>query len=586
MKTLNKKLCLILSVLAVLCFGIMALVTFAPVQASAAVEGFTTTDFKMLDKGSIRKDVANNGIRFATFIGDESQQASYNYETDYELGTLFMPKALLGNEALELDKTYGGKSPAKVEFDGDMTKLTTDATYTGGKLFNAVLDLSAYTANADALNGVMVARTYVKKLSDNSVTYCDAVERAPAYVAAMAIEANEEDTNNTLATYVGKVEIVAPANFNLGAWSEAVEGPKTNVEGIPVTYSVSKGKPTQYGLFGGSMLETDLAKVTDDGKLEGLGEGDITLTVSALKGALTKAVPTTVTFPQVAWYGGEFNAADNYFTIKCKNVKDVKVNGVTLDKAKWTYTETVDHDVYNADRKYMPLEYILTIKKSDVLGTNINVQGDYAITLVTNDGYEFDIPVYVREAVELKPNSDKSNNANIKLMFLEARVNQFNLAASYFREDGSLVIPCLGQNYGRINVSAEYMHAFFGKYKTSDTIQCKWTALNDTDSTTRIKANYKVWSKTTNKSSGYGISSGNGLTPNNYTWNDIYQGMLYNGDVKYATERAAADQWMGDSTNDWIIFDPGTGVAAGRASAFVIASAYKAGTYVAYVPAA
>ncbi len=585
MKTLKSKLCVILSVFAILCFGLVAVMQLAPTKVSAAVDGYSTTDFKMLDKGSVRKDLEHNGLRFATFIGDESAEAGYDFVNDYELGTLFLPKSALGSADLTIDGTYlNGVQAVAAVFDGDTTKLTTDATYTGGKLFNAVIELTEFTNEANAMNGKIVARTYVKNKTTNEVAYLDAVERSAAYVAALALDAEEDDTDGTLSSYVQYVEIDAPANFNLGAWGEAVEGPKTNVEGIPVTYSVSQGYPTQTGLFGGSMLKTDLAKITDDGKIEGLGEGDCELTVSAAGGIKTATVPMTVSFPQVAWYGGEFNGADNYFTIKCKNVASVKVGEQIIDPAKWTYTATVDHTVYTLDSQYMPLEYNLSIKKSDVLGSNINVQGDYAITLVDNEGIPFDIPVYVREAVELKPNSDTSNNANIKLMFLDARLAQFNLAASYFKADNALVIPFLGTNYGRVNFNAEYVHAFFGKYKTAEKIESKLGFLNDNDQTTKITGSYKVWIKSTNKSSGYGFSNGDGLTPGGYTWVHLFQGMLYNGDVKYASQRDPADIYLGDSSNDWVITNAGN--AAGKASAFVIASAYKAGTYVAYTPAA
>ncbi len=576
MKTLKSKLCLILSVLACLCFGIVALVQLTPTNVSAQVEGYTTTDFKMIDKASVRLDAEKNGIRFATFIGDESAEASYDFVNDYELGTLFMPKSLLGEESLELDKDYEGKLPSVAVFDGNVDNLTTDLTYTGGKLFNAVINLTNYTDVEAALNGVMVARTYIKDLATSQVTYLEAVEKAPAYVAAIAIDNEEDDFTGTLTSYVQHVEIVAPANFNLGAWGEAVEGPKTNVEGIPVVYAFSQGKPTQAGLFGGSMLETDLAKVTADNKLEGLGEGDCELTVSAAGGEIVAAVPVTVSFPQVAWFGGEFSPAENYFTIRAKNVASIKFGDQTIDASKWTYTETVDHtdSSYNAERKWAPHEYIIKVKKSDLLGDKITVAGDYAVTIVTNDGFEFDIPVYVRKPLGFTANTDTSNHADIKLMVLEGRLSQFNLAGAYFNESNGLVIPMLGSNYGRFNFNSEYVYAFFGVYTTAEKIEFKWSANNQAGDGVGIPVNYQHWSKTTNKNTGYGTTS----TPGGNGWHHVFQGMLYNGTVTYSTG-------IGDE-NIKLTWDPGTGTGSKKIETFTLYSAYNSGTYVAYDPAA
>ncbi len=484
MKTLSKKICVVLAVLAALCFGMMALLTFTPAEASAAVEGYTTTDFKMLDKGSIRKNADSNGIRFATFIGEESAQASYDFETEYELGTLFLPKAAMeAGDELTIDGTYknGVKAIAAV-FDGDMTNLTSDGTYTDGKLFNAVLELSDFTGNANALNGKIVARTYVKKLADGSISYCDAVERAPAYVAAMAIEASEEDTNNTLSTYVQHVEIVAPDVINVGSWgalSTWGQATKldlaTNVEGINVTYAAKKGLISTPGAYAGSAVQVDLIKLYDadeDGAVNdiiGLNEGDCFVT--AKFAGKTQDIPVTVSLPQVAFFGKTYVPSGN-FTIRAANVATVKYEGATL-VAGTDYT-------YDADSK------TLVIAKSKIFpsytpytdnvtswGSEANVAAvDKKVEITTTGGAVSTVEVYARQVAKIaffESGNYSYNASKIKeLVFLDAKITDYNIGDLALNPGkinaarGALSIGRISDSVaiGYINLNSDYVKCY------------------------------------------------------------------------------------------------------------------------------
>ncbi len=475
MKTLSKKICVVLAVLAALCFGMMALLTFTPAEASAAVEGYATTDFKMLDKGSIRKNADSNGIRFATFIGEESEQVSYDFENEYELGTLFLPKAAMeAGDELTIDGTYknGVKAIAAV-FDGNMDNLTTDETYTGGLLFNAVLELSDFTGNANALNGKIVARTYVKKIADGSVSYCDAVERAPAYVAAMALGANEEDTNETLSSYVQYVEVDAPDVINVGSWyalnkwGEGTALPTLNVEGLEVEYSAETGNITTAQAYGGTPVPVDLIKI-EGGKMYGLNEGDTRLVLSAANGAITKYVNVTISLPQVTFVGNSFTPDTSaIFTVRAADVATVKYNGELLVK--------------DTDYTYDATSKIITIKKHDVidystltLTANADCNGtgtataafkqDNVLEITTNGGAVSTVPVYVRQATRVDWANMTGNNIN-ELVLLEGRMQQFNigdLRTETVNKYGHLFVARTGgaDVLFYVNINSEFVRSF------------------------------------------------------------------------------------------------------------------------------
>ncbi len=447
MKTLKSKLCVILSVFAILCFGLVAVMQLAPTKVSASVEGYSVTDFKMLDKGSVRKDLAQNGLRFATFIGDDSAEASYDFVNDYELGTLFLPKEAIEGKALTIEGTYknGIKAVAAV-FDGDKASLTTDDTYTGGKLFNAVIELTDFANSEQALNGKIVARTYVKNKTTNEVAYLDAVERSAAYVAALALEAEEDDTDGTLSSYVQYVEIAnAPDVINVGSWgalSTWGQATKldlaTNVEDIAVSYSVEKGFISSPNAYAGTPVAVDLVKLYDadeDGAVNdiiGLNEGDTNL-VASFAGK-TQKIPVTVSLPQVAFFGKTYVPSGN-FTIRAANVATVKYEGQTL--------------VEGTDYTYDAATKMLVIAKSKIFPSyapnNVNLYSwgseanaaavDKKVEITTTGGEVSTVEVYARQVAKIAffegKNGDATknyNNSKIKeLIFLDAKITDYNI---------------------------------------------------------------------------------------------------------------------------------------------------------------
>ncbi len=507
MKTLKSKLCIILSVLACLCFGIVALVQLTPatVNTSAAVEGYSTTDFKMLDKGSVRKDLAQNGLRFATFIGDDSAEAGYDFVNDYELGTLFLPKAAIeGDAQLTIEGTYkNGVQAVAAVFDGDLSKLTTDATYTGGKLFNAVIELTDFTNEAKAMNGEIVARTYVKNKTTNEVAYLDAVERSAAYVAALALGAEEDDAEGTLASYVQYIDVDAPSVINIGSWyalnkwGEGTALPTINVEGLEVEYSAETGLISTPQVYGGTPVPVDLIKI-DGGKMYGLNEGDTRLVLSIANGAITKYVNVTISLPQVAFLGNATKPrADAIFTIRAADVASVKFENEVLVK--------------DTDYTYDATNKIITVKKNDVIDFNslqltpdancktdaLTGNGaafDYNFEITTTSGVVSKVPVYVRQATRI--HWDTGADKIKELMFLDARMQQFNI--------GSLSTQKLsnGKTYvfvervgggpanGYVNFNSELLAAQFDLYAGTADPMMNYHFAVDGPSTGRVAYSY------------------------------------------------------------------------------------------------
>ncbi len=364
MKNITKKLCMALSVAACLCVGVAANADFAKgdVKASAA-EGYTSATFKMLDKGSIRKDSESHGIRFATFIGDSSEQASASYWENHEMGTLFIPKAALGTDELTIDGVYNGASPAVAKFDGNVDNLATNANYEGGKLFNAVLNLSEINVDAALyLNNKIVARTYVQEKGNtdpSKVTYLDAVERAPAYVAVMAMEANE--AHSTLSTYVSEIEVSGVEDgYNVAANGEITFNATTNVEGVEVTYTADAGTVT-------------------DNKYTALAEeGVSTVEVKIAGGKVSKkTISVSVLGNKHTFYNSYYTPEDS-FSYTAYNVSEVKMNGGALAKKYWSQ----DGDT-------------VTVKKAAITAT---AQKDNTLTFVSAGGdVTVDAKAYVAE---------------------------------------------------------------------------------------------------------------------------------------------------------------------------------------------
>ncbi len=246
MKTLSKKIAIALCTVACLCFGTLALTQLNSnkVNVSAAIDvSFESSQAAMIDGASIRLNVADHGIRFTTFIGRDSGYYAGIDDGTYELYTMFLPKAALGDEELlEVDKTYkNGVSPAVAQYV--MNNAGSDSSIGDGKLFNAVLDLSDVTNIPNALNKSIVARSYIKNVATQEITYIPNdknVERAPAYVAVKEIE--DGSKNSTLGTYVQHVQ-VSIENHIVGENDTVTLSATTNVDGlVPSNFNVGTEK--------------------------------------------------------------------------------------------------------------------------------------------------------------------------------------------------------------------------------------------------------------------------------------------------------------------------------------------------------
>ncbi len=435
----KKRICIILSAIVCFCMGAVALmhITTGTVDASAAVAGFSSTDFKMLDKGSVRKNAEQNGIRFATFIGDNAAQADAEYWDSYEMGTLFIPKkAMAEGQELTIDGTYSGVKPITAVFDGNVNNLTTDNTYTGGKLFNAVLELTDFTANATALNGSIVARTYVKNKSTNQVAYLDAVERAPAYVAAKALDAGEEDTNGVLTTYVSKLTVKGiftsknlVNNENLPLeWT-------TNVDGLGLNYS------------------TDLGEIIGNQYIPTQDKGIATITATVAGGKIKK------TF-KVAIFNSSVKLNRQYYAEKDANEIEI-TDGVTVHRN--STTEMVDFDVmklgsiiYNGKTLLEGYDYVkgtnsVSIEKAVL--TSTTALNNSLVFKCSNAG---DISINVKlsyENQELLPTSVLNNSGK-----------EFSHYAYYSVRDPEITVDDDGNIGGSLTTSDSGINFYSQKY--------------------------------------------------------------------------------------------------------------------------
>ncbi len=236
----KKRICIILSAILCLCLGAFVLMQFLPKAVDVSANTYSSADFKMVNDSSIKKDTDLNGIRFMTFIGDESEQAKEGYWETHEMGTLFIPeKAMKSGDELKIGGTYSGISPVVAKFDGNLENLDTNEDYSGGKVFNAVLDLTKFNTNAGALNYKIVARTYVKDTESNQVTYLDAIKYSPALSAGLMIESGDSD--QMLLKYIDKVEFSGVTDVNVSTTDPIALNVSTNVEGFPFKYSTDSG---------------------------------------------------------------------------------------------------------------------------------------------------------------------------------------------------------------------------------------------------------------------------------------------------------------------------------------------------------
>lgn len=212
---------------------------------------------KIQTHGASVRMVSPTGLRFLSSV-------SADFAEGYEIGTLVIPKAVLGDNVLnhnddsadEIDVDYANivktqwsnKAVAELDgFDYDETRY----------YFNAVM---TDIPNTD-YGTVLVARAYAVK--DGVYTYGETVERSIASVSAMALQNGEKGT--LLTDYVdyalGENTPAMTKNMYVGQGETALNVTGTN--GYAVTWTSSN---------------SDVATVDNDGVLTAKANGTTTIT--------------------------------------------------------------------------------------------------------------------------------------------------------------------------------------------------------------------------------------------------------------------------------------------------------------------
>ncbi len=331
---IKKRIRIILSSIACVCLCAVAFIQLSLFKGKASAEAYTSTDFKMITDSSIRKDAEMNGIRFTTFIGNDSAQADGEYWTTHEMGTLFIPKkAMTDGQELKVGERYSGISPVLSKFDGKIENLTTSDEYANGKLFNAVLDLTNYTDKADALNTEIVARTYVKDKTSGEITYLEQLEYSPALTAAQMIQAGDED--ELLYTYVDKVEFVSDEDTNVLYSDQITLDLTANVKNFPMEIAVDKGE-----LDGKALTPSERTGVVSI-TASLLGDWKTTEYKLCLVDSvgLERQYYAEKDIREVNSGSVYRNDETEYLTLRALNVSEIKLNGDALPQRWYTITE-------------------------------------------------------------------------------------------------------------------------------------------------------------------------------------------------------------------------------------------------------
>ena len=223
--------------------------------------------------GSVRK-VDPNGLRFLSSVAKEYENA--------EVGTLMIPKIVLGNETLEHDEDLSYVEVVKTKWSNEAVAKMDGVEYDADRLyFNAVLS----PVPAEFIGETIVARAYVK--TEQGYVYGDPVERSIAQVAAAALQAGEEDVNDVLLGYVdtalanktlsmnvensymvaGTTKTLDILNDNdyLATWTSSNESVAT-VDKYGKVTAVAEGKATITAKLGS---QTFTSKVQVGGAIEG-----------------------------------------------------------------------------------------------------------------------------------------------------------------------------------------------------------------------------------------------------------------------------------------------------------------------------
>ena len=251
-KDFKKNVVSVLSVLSIGCAACGAYVLSAEVNdtlATAAIEQTQTVelkgDFVMKSGASVRKEDPK-GIRFSTYV----KESVYSENNAY--GTLIIPAAILGEQALTEEVTSAVDVKANVWADSDVD---------GYKLYHSVL-----TKIPESYYGVeLVARSYV--VVDGEYEFVDEAQvRSIAQVAASALVAGEDDSAKVLENYVDK----AVKSFTLDITE------KQSLKAGDTLTLTATAQPSYAMLWNSSNEKVATVK---DGVVTAVGEGTATISV-------------------------------------------------------------------------------------------------------------------------------------------------------------------------------------------------------------------------------------------------------------------------------------------------------------------
>jgi hypothetical protein len=189
---------------------------------------------------------------------------------DYEIGTLIVPKAVLGDAELNHnDDTADEVDVDYEEIDCSKKWLPNDelpGAQAGYKYYNAALT----EIPTVEYNTVLVARSYYVK--DGVYTYSDPVERSIGYVAAAALNDGYNDTNEILTNIV---------KTGYGETELTIEGASFASTGDVEAFTASNDKGY---LPVWSTSNADIATVDKKGKVTAKKVGTTVLTVKDTSG--------------------------------------------------------------------------------------------------------------------------------------------------------------------------------------------------------------------------------------------------------------------------------------------------------------
>ena len=311
----NLKTFKIASFTAMVAFAISGVCAMNANTASAATEG----GFQEL--GASIRVAEDKGIRFAFGLPENVTGEGY------EIGTLVVPKALLGSAELN----HNSDTVDTVEVDYQAIPCTKnwvphdliEGATEGYNYYNVAL------TNIPTVdyNTVLVARSYYVK--DGVYTYSEPVERSIGYVASAALNDGFEDTNDILTGIV-------TTGFGETAFTAESTGEVVKAKEV---MAVTANNELNYLPVWSTSDET-IATVDKTGKVTGVKSGEVTVTATIGETKAEKKLYVACEGLVVDQIGGlingnNFGADTNYFNKAAGENGDFTVNAKLLSNPSY-----------------------------------------------------------------------------------------------------------------------------------------------------------------------------------------------------------------------------------------------------------